>query len=69
MGVRLETFLWLAVPPFASISVLIAGLVMRRSPSTRRQWAGSALLFLGILGVVLSAAWLLLVAYVEKVVR
>jgi lipopolysaccharide export LptBFGC system permease protein LptF len=58
-----EAILWLGVPPAASIVVAVAGLY------TRRRTVGVTLLFIGVLGLILSVLWFLLVLRVEAVVK
>jgi hypothetical protein len=50
-------------PPLVSAALTVAGLY------TRRRRLGVALVALGILGMILSALWLLLVLRVEAVVQ
>lgn len=82
MLMRAETLLWLTGLPVAminlaalvgplvvAIGVAICGLVMLRSPSRRTQRTGMAVIALGVLGLVASAAWIVLALYVESVVR
>jgi hypothetical protein len=58
-----DAVVWLGGPPFASIAVAIAGLLVRRhSPGT-----GLALLVVGVIGLVLSAAWVAFIFYVDAV--
>jgi hypothetical protein len=52
-----------------SVVVIVGGLRMHRSPSERRGWIGAVTLLLGILGLVASAGWLILAAYVDANVR
>lgn len=59
----LEAILWLGVPPIASVTVALTGLYMR----PRRL--GTSVFFIGILGLILSALWFLLVLRVEAVVK
>jgi TRAP-type uncharacterized transport system fused permease subunit len=56
-----ETVLWLGGPLMLSLSVLIAGLLVR---GYSRQ-AGAALLVLGIGGLILSAGWIAFAFYVD----
>jgi hypothetical protein len=58
-----DFIIWGIGPPVASLAVLIAGLLVRRHTPK----AGSALLVLGIGGLVLSAAWIAFAVYVDTV--
>lgn len=58
-----DTVLWLGGPVVLSLGVLIAGLLTRR----RLPQLGSALLVLGIGGLVLSAGWIAFSFYVDAV--
>jgi hypothetical protein len=57
------------LPATASVVLIIGGTVMQRAHSPGRRRAGVAVLFLGLLGLVSSAAWLVLALYVEANVR
>ena len=58
-----DFLIWGVGPPVASLVVLIAGLLMRR----RSAKAGSALLAVGVAGLVMSAAWLAFAFYVDTI--
>lgn len=58
-----DAVVWLGGPPLASIAVLIAGLLMRRHSAG----TGSVLLVVGIIGLVISAAWVGFAFYVDAV--
>jgi hypothetical protein len=49
----------------SSAALLVTGVVLRRSHSTSTSWTGLGALLLGVLGIVVSAGWLILVAYAE----
>jgi hypothetical protein len=58
-----DFIIWGIGPPVASLAVLIGGLLVRRhTPKT-----GSALLVVGVGGLVLSAAWIAFAFYVDAV--
>jgi hypothetical protein len=58
-----DAVVWLGGPPLVSIAVLIAGLLVRRhSPGM-----GWALLVVGVVGLVASAAWVAFAFYVDAV--
>jgi hypothetical protein len=58
-----DAVVWLGGPPFASIAVLIAGLLVRR----RNKRAGSVVLVIGITALVVSALWVAFAFYVDAV--
>ena len=64
-----EGVLSVVLPAAASIGLIVGGVVMRKRGSPGQQWAGSALLFLGMLGLLASAGWLILALYIEANVR
>lgn len=58
-----DFLIWGIGPPVASLSIVIAGLLARRySPR-----AGRVILLVGLVGFVLSAAWLAFAFYVDAV--
>ncbi len=59
----LDTVLWLGGPVVLSLSVLIAGLLVRK----HSRQAGAVLLTLGIGGIILSGAWIAFLFYVDAV--
>jgi proteasome assembly chaperone (PAC2) family protein len=63
-----EGVLSVVLPAAASIGLIVGGVVMRRS-SSGQQIVGSASLLLGVLGLLVSAGWLILALYVEANVR
>jgi hypothetical protein len=58
-----DFIIWGIGPPVASLAVLIAGLLVR----SHTPKAGSALLVVGVGGLVLSAAWIAFAFYVDAV--
>jgi hypothetical protein len=59
----------IVLPAAISIGLIVGGFAMRRSGSPGQQWAGSGVLFLGMLGLLASAGWLIVALYVEANVR
>jgi hypothetical protein len=57
------------LPATVSVVLIIGGTFMRRADSPGQRRASVAVLFLGLLGLVFSAAWLVLALYVEANVR
>jgi hypothetical protein len=58
-----DAVVWLGGPPLASLAVLIAGLFVRRHSPGK----GFVLLVAGVAGLVLSAAWVAFIFYVDAV--
>jgi hypothetical protein len=52
-----------------SIAILIAAVVLHRSPSSARGWLGVLMWPVGIVGLLASVGWLILGAYVDAHVR
>ena len=57
------------LPATVSIGLIVGGAAMHRRGSPDQRRAGLAVLFVGILGLLASAGWLILALYVEAVVR
>jgi hypothetical protein len=53
----------------ASAALLVGGAILYRSPSVGRGWLGLLMVLLGVLGLVASAGWLILGAYIDSHVR
>jgi hypothetical protein len=58
-----DFIVWGIGPPVASLAVLAAGLLVR----SYTPKAGSALLLVGVVGLVLSVAWIAFAVYVDAV--
>jgi hypothetical protein len=58
-----DAVVWLGGPPLASIAVLTGGLIVRRYA----KGTGLVLLVVGVIGLVVSAAWVAFAFYVDAV--
>ena len=58
-----DALLWLGGPPVASVAVLIAGLLVRSNAPR----AGLVLVLVGVVSLILSAAWVAFAFYVDAV--
>jgi hypothetical protein len=58
-----DAVVWLGGPPVASIAIVIAGLLVR--PRSERM--GLVLLVVGVAALVVSAAWVAFIFYVDAV--
>jgi hypothetical protein len=62
-----DALFWLGGPVVASIAIALGGLFIRKRAAPHLDRAGSALLLIGVVGLIVSAAWIALVFRVEAI--
>jgi hypothetical protein len=62
-----EAAFWFGGPAALSLTVLTTGILLRGRTDRRAREAGTALIVIGIGGLILSAAWVAFASYVDAV--
>ena len=62
-----EAAFWFGGPAALSLTVLATGIVLRRRTDRRARKASTALIVIGIGGLILSGAWVAFASYVDAV--